>query len=241
MIGLLGTNPGLCPSDCGPTCGLLHSGRKEKRAAEAGVIATATRGWRASPSTGVLSRVCSLPAGAVRPLCVHRVRNSCYRAVTIVHSPLHEIAGHSCPGVASRERSLRVDVSLVMKGSGVRVPASAFGDLQGFRGRGRARGSRLRPFCVHLARCSGNARSREGRGGRFVRPQASGASVSFVAMFVDDEFPMTLCGRCRAEVLEVERQYRQRVPFGERHDRGIGVSEREIGELTIDRHGSLQQ
>ena len=60
-------------------------------------------------------------------------------------------------------------------------------------------------------------------------------------MFVDDEFPMAMCGRRRAEVVKVERQYRQRVPFGERHDRGIGVSEPEVGELSIDRHGSFQQ
>ncbi len=93
----------------------------------------------------------------LRPLCVHRVRNACARAVTIVHSPLPMLAGHSCPGVALRGRSLRVEISLVMKGSGVRVPASACGDCRAFAGATVRSDREVGPVCVHSA---SNAASR---------------------------------------------------------------------------------
>ena len=60
-------------------------------------------------------------------------------------------------------------------------------------------------------------------------------------MFVDDELPVTASGVRCAEVLKVEGQHREPVPFGERHDRGIGVSESEIGELRIELDGSPEQ
>ena len=70
---------------------------------------------------------------------------------------------------------------------------------------------------------------------------ASGSRVQLVSVLVDDEFPVTADRMRCAEVLKVKGQHWQPVPLSERHDRGIGVSEREIRELRIELDGSPEQ
>ena len=58
--------------------------------------------------------------------------------------------------------------------------------------------------------------------------------MPLVAVFVYDELPETMRGPCRPEVLEVEREHRQPVALGDRHDGRVGVAEPEIRERRIN-------
>jgi hypothetical protein len=69
-----------------------------------------------------------------------------------------------------------------------------------------------------------------------LRPRVLG-----VAVFVDDELPIAVHGTGSAEVREVEGQDRQGIALGDRHDRGVGVSEVEIRVGLIDFNCAPQQ
>lgn len=62
-----------------------------------------------------------------------------------------------------------------------------------------------------------------------------------VAGLIDHQAPEPPFGARGAEVLEVEREDRQAVTLGDRHDRSVGHSEVQVGEARVDRDGTAQQ
>jgi hypothetical protein len=62
-----------------------------------------------------------------------------------------------------------------------------------------------------------------------------------VAVLVDHELPEAALRTSRAEVREVEGEYRKPIALGDRHDRRVGVAEVEIGIGGVERDRAAQQ
>ena len=93
---------------------------------------------------------------------------------------------------------------------------------------GSAKGARTRVIASVAGEQNGVSRP--------ARERWLSAGVLLITTLVDDELPVSICGVRCAEVLEVEREYREMVALGDRHHDRVGIAEAEIGELCVDRH-----